>query len=214
MVPLLALELKIYGQWFLGGKSRLLSRVANPSTQICVVGNFVGATLAAKCGWKESAVFLFSVGISHYIVLFVTLYQKLPSNSSIPKQLHPVLFLFIALPSTACVAWESIAGSFENVARITYFLALFSFMALVVRINLFRGIRFSAAWWACAFPLNSLAIATIHYAQQMSSPVVNIMADIFSVISTLCVLFLSLATIINIQIGFWKKYKSIRNINH
>lgn len=56
MAPYFLLELKIYGQWLSGGKRRL-SRVANPSSHLSVVGNFVGAILAAKVGWKEPAKF-------------------------------------------------------------------------------------------------------------------------------------------------------------
>ncbi|XP_020594255.1 guard cell S-type anion channel SLAC1-like, partial [Phalaenopsis equestris] len=43
--PLFVLEVKIYGQWLSGGKRRLC-KVANPSSHLSVVGNFVGAVLA------------------------------------------------------------------------------------------------------------------------------------------------------------------------
>lgn len=196
IIPVLMLEIKIYGQWFMGGKTRLLSRVANSATHISIVGNFVGAMLAAATGWGEVATFLFSVGMAHYIVLFITLYQRLPSNASLPKQLHPVFFLFVAAPSTASVSWETISGKFDYMSKMTYFLALFLFMALVVRINLFRGIRFSVAWWACAYPSNAIAIATIKYADEVASPFAKVIAAIFSVISTVTFLCLIALTII------------------
>ncbi|XP_077235585.1 guard cell S-type anion channel SLAC1-like [Tasmannia lanceolata] len=102
-VPLFLLELKIYGQWLSGGKRRL-SKVANPSTHLSVVGNFVGAILACKVGWKEAAKFFWAVGFAHYLVVFVTLYQRLPSSESLPKELHPVYSLFIAPPAAASIA--------------------------------------------------------------------------------------------------------------
>ncbi|CAN1824218.1 S-type anion channel SLAH4 [Linum perenne] len=74
--PIVALDVKIYGQWFTKGK-RFLSTVANPTSQLSVIGNLVGAQAAANMGWKESAVCLFSLGMVHYLVLFVTLYQRL-----------------------------------------------------------------------------------------------------------------------------------------
>lgn len=140
MSPLFVLELKLYGQWLSGGKRRL-SKVANPSTHLSVVGNFVGALLGAVVGWPEPATFFWSVGVAHYIVLFVTLYQRLPTNESLPKELHPVFFLFVAAPSTASVAWMHITGRFDFVSRIVFFVALFLYTSLVVRINFFRGIR-------------------------------------------------------------------------
>jgi tellurite resistance protein TehA-like permease len=140
MAPVFALELRIYGQW-LSGSARRLSKVANACTHLSVVGNFVGALLGASVGWIEPAIFFWAVGLAHYLVLFVTLYQHLPSDISLPKDLHPVFFLFVAAPSTASVAWMHITGRFDLVSRLVFFMALFLYSSLVVRINFFRGIR-------------------------------------------------------------------------
>eukprot|EP00268_Persea_americana_P057803 TRINITY_DN6943_c0_g1_i9.p1 TRINITY_DN6943_c0_g1~~TRINITY_DN6943_c0_g1_i9.p1 ORF type:complete len:181 (-),score=15.04 TRINITY_DN6943_c0_g1_i9:574-1116(-) len=91
MAPILCLELKIYGQWMSGGQRRLL-KVANPSNYLSIVGNFVGALLGSSMGLKEGPIFFFAVGLAHYIVLFVTLYQRLPTNETLPRELHPVFF--------------------------------------------------------------------------------------------------------------------------
>ena len=130
MAPILALELKIYGQWLSRGERRL-SKVANPSTHLSLVGNFVGALLTASLGWKEVAIFFWAVGLAHYLVLFVTLYQRLPTTTTIPKELHPVFFLFVAAPSTASVAWAKIVDDFDIVSRISYFVGLFLLSSLV-----------------------------------------------------------------------------------
>ncbi|CAN1824216.1 S-type anion channel SLAH4 [Linum perenne] len=53
--PIVALDVKIYGQWFTKGK-RFLSTVANPTSQLSVIGNLVGAQAAANMGWKKSIV--------------------------------------------------------------------------------------------------------------------------------------------------------------
>lgn len=140
MSPILMLELKIYGQWLSGGERRL-SKVANPSTHLSVVGNFVGSLLGATVGWKEPAIFFWAVGLAHYLVLFVTLYQRLPTNETLPKDLHPVFFLFVAAPSAASVAWMKITGTFDYVSRLVFFIALFLYSSLIVRINFFRGFK-------------------------------------------------------------------------
>lgn len=131
MAPIFCLELKIYGQWMSGGQRRL-SKVANPSNHLSVVGNFVGALLGASMGLKEGPVFFFAVGVAHYTVLFVTLYQRLPTNETLPKELHPVFFLFVAAPSVASMAWAKIVGSFDNGSRIAYFIAMFLYFSLVI----------------------------------------------------------------------------------
>nr|CAB3463499.1 unnamed protein product [Digitaria exilis] len=166
MAPFLILELKIYGQWMSGGQRRL-SKVANPSNHLSVVGNFVGALLGASMGLKEGPIFFFSVGLAHYSVLFVTLYQRLPTNETLPKELHPVFFLFVAAPSVACMAWAKITGEFGYGSRVAYFIAMFLYASLAVRINFFRGFRFSLAWWAYTFPMTGAAIASIRYSTEV-----------------------------------------------
>lgn len=196
MTPIFVLELKVYGQWLSGGERRLC-KVANPSTHLSLVGNFVGSLLAATVGWREVATFFWAVGLAHYIVLFVTLYQRLPSAAVLPEELHPVFFLFIAVPSTASVAWYKIVGDFDLVSRISYFVGLFLYMSLVVRVNFFRGFRFSVAWWAYTFPMTASAIATIHYSLTVKHPITQGLAVMLSFVSSVTVLSVFLFTILH-----------------
>jgi len=129
-VPIIVLDVKVYGQWFTTEK-RFLSMVANPTSQISVLGNLVGARAAARMGCKESAVCLFSLGMSHYLVLFVTLYQRLSGGDRLPAMLRPVFFLFFAVPSMASLAWSSICGSYDTGSKMLFFLSLFLFASLV-----------------------------------------------------------------------------------
>ncbi|CAO2821240.1 unnamed protein product [Amaranthus hypochondriacus] len=196
MFPFLCLELKIYGQWMSGGQRRL-SKVANPVNHLSVVGNFVGALLGASMGLKEGPLFFFAVGLAHYTVLFVTLYQRLPTNKTLPKELHPVFFLFVAAPSVASMAWARIQGSFDYGARIAYFIALFLLFSLAVRINFFRGFKFSIAWWAYTFPMTAAAIATIRYSNEVTNWVTKSLALTLATISTLIVTALLVSTLLH-----------------
>ncbi|KAM1711858.1 hypothetical protein ACFX15_001981 [Malus domestica] len=197
MTPILCLELKIYGQWMSGGQRRL-SKVANPVNHISIVGNFVGALLGASMGLKEGPIFFFGVGMAHYLVLFVTLYQRLPTNETvIPKDLHPVFFLFVAAPSVASMAWARIQGSFGYGSRILYFIALFLYLSLAVRVNFFRGFKFSLAWWAYTFPMTGAAIATIRYSNEVTNAVTQAMAVILSVFATIIVTILLIVTVLH-----------------
>lgn len=129
-VPVVVLDVKIYGQWFTKGKT-FLTAVANPSSHLSVVGNLVGARAASKMGWQEVSVFLFSLGMVHYLVLFVTLYQRLSGGDLLPPILRPVFFLFFAAPSAASLAWYSISGRFDTGSKMMFFLSLFLFTSLV-----------------------------------------------------------------------------------
>ncbi|XP_068665829.1 S-type anion channel SLAH2-like [Aristolochia californica] len=196
MTPILCLELKIYGQWMSGGQRRL-SKVANPSNHLAIVGNFVGSLLGASMGLKEGPIFFFAVGVAHYLVLFVTLYQRLPTNETLPKDLHPVFFLFVAAPSVASMAWARLQGSFDYGARIAYFIALFLYFSLAVRVNFFRGFRFSLAWWAYTFPMTGAAIATIKYSAEVQNPVTQALSTVLSAASTFTVTALLVTTVVH-----------------
>ncbi|WOG90818.1 hypothetical protein DCAR_0310064 [Daucus carota subsp. sativus] len=207
MTPILILELKIYGQWMSGGQRRL-SKVANPSNHLSVVGNFVGALLGATMGLKEGPIFFFAVGLAHYTVLFVTLYQRLPTNETLPKELHPVFFLFVAAPSVASMAWARIQGSFDFGARIAYFIALFLYFSLVsslaylnheptfqVDCNSLSVFQFSLAWWAYTFPMTGAAIATLRYSLEVSNVVTKSLSILLCTVATFTVTALLVTTI-------------------
>ncbi|KAL2324585.1 hypothetical protein Fmac_023643 [Flemingia macrophylla] len=196
MIPLFCLKLKIYGQWMFGGR-RVLSKVANPTNFLAIIGNFVGALLGASMGLKEGPIFFFAIGLAHYMVVFVTLHQMLPTNKAIPKDLHPVFFLFVAPPSVAAIAWAKIRGSFHYESRIFYFAAMFLYFSLAVRINLFRGFKFSISWWAYTFPMTAAAIATISYSNQVTNVVTQTLSVILSLISTFTVTSVLVSTIVH-----------------
>ncbi|XP_031106387.1 S-type anion channel SLAH4-like isoform X1 [Ipomoea triloba] len=199
VVPIVALDVKIYGQWFTKGK-RYLSGIANPTSQMSVIGNLVCARAAAQMGWKESAVCMFSLGMAHYFVLFVTLYQRLPGSSSIPAILRPVFFLFFAAPSMASLAWDSISGNFDNSSKMLFYLSLFLFISLqVCRPALFKKSmkKFNVAWWAYSFPLTAMAMASTEYAQEVKSTEAHILMLILSGLSVLVLLLLLLCTALN-----------------
>ncbi|KAH7653627.1 S-type anion channel protein [Dioscorea alata] len=201
MAPVFLLELKIYGQWLSGGKRRLC-KVANPSSHLSVIGNFVGAILAAKVGWIEPAKFLFAIGLAHYLVVFVTLYQRLPTNEALPKELHPVYSMFIATPAAASLAWSSIYNQFDAIARTFFFIALFLYMSLVVRINFFRGFKFSIAWWSYTFPMTTASLATIKYAEEVPCFMSKALALSLSFMSSTMVSLLFISTLLHAF--FWR----------
>ncbi|CAA6673608.1 unnamed protein product [Spirodela intermedia] len=174
MAPVLFLELKIYGQWLSGG-----------------------TILAGRVGWWEPAKFLWAVGFAHYLVVFVTLYQRLPTSEALPKELHPVYSMFIAAPSAASIAWGNIYGQFDEVSRTCFFIALFLYISLVVRINFFRGFRFSVAWWSYTFPMTTASLATIKYAEAVPSIITKGMALALSIVSSAMVFILFVSTLLH-----------------
>ncbi|XP_066308085.1 S-type anion channel SLAH4-like [Miscanthus floridulus] len=194
-LPILALDVKIYGQWFTRGR-KFLSMVANPASHITVIGNLVTARAAARMGWHEGAVAIFAVGAAHYLVLFVTLYQRFLGSDSLPAMLRPVFFLFFAAPSMASLAWDAISASFDTCCKMLFFLSLFLFASLVSRPTLFKRAmrRFSVAWWAYSFPLTLLALASAEYAREVRQAAANALMLALAVLSVAVTLALMLFT--------------------
>ncbi|KAH7441717.1 hypothetical protein KP509_03G050700 [Ceratopteris richardii] len=199
VLPIFILDLKIYGEWISGGERRLC-KIANPSTQLSILGNFMGALLIATIGYSELALFFWSLGIMHYIVLLVTLYQRLPSATILPKELHPVYFLFVALPSSASLSWAKIMGEFELIAKIIYYFALFLFLSLVARPKIFYGVRFNVAWWAYTFPLTVSAITTFEYSLEVKHTLTQVLAALLTLVSSMTVLFVAIITILHLLV--------------
>lgn len=197
-VPVLLIEVHFYGHWLMGGHNRRLSAIANPTTQISVIGNFIGATVFAIAGWSDLALFFFSVGLLHQLVVFLTIYMPLPSNAPLNNQLHPVLFLFVAPPSTAATAWIAINGNtVDQFSKILAFIGLFLYLLLVSRANhLVRGVRFSLAWWAYTFPMGAAALAAMAYATGNAHSVfAKVLATGLTLLSSATVTFVFVFTI-------------------
>ncbi|KAF9615449.1 hypothetical protein IFM89_023555 [Coptis chinensis] len=201
VLPVVALDVKIYGQWFTKGK-RLLFSVANPTSQLSVIGNLLAARAAADMGWKESAIYFFSLGMAHYLVLFVTLYQRFSGSDKLPAMLRPVFFLFFAAPSMASLTWNSISGTCDTPSKLLFFLSLFIFASLISRPCLFKKSmkKFNVAWWAYSFPLTVLALASAEYAQEVRSSIANGLMLLLSALSVLVLLGLLLFTALNTNI--------------
>ncbi|KAF5742153.1 putative SLAC1 [Tripterygium wilfordii] len=197
-VPVVVLDVKIYGQWFTTEK-RFLSTLANPTSLMSVIGNLVVAQAAAQMGWTESATCMFSLGMVHYLVLFITLYQRLSVCNHFPAMLRPAFFLFFAAPSIASTAWYSISGSFHTMSKMLFFLSLFLFTSLACRPALFRKSmrRVNVAWWAYSFPVTSLALASALYAKEVKGYVAPGLTLALSALSVLVFLGLMVLTAFN-----------------
>ncbi|KAL8142734.1 hypothetical protein V2J09_015766 [Rumex salicifolius] len=216
VVPIVALDVKIYGHWFTKGK-RFLSRVANPASQIGVIANLAAARATSELGWKEGALFLFSLGMAHYLVLFVTLYQRLPGGDGFPISLRPVFFLFIATPSMASFAWSSIHGGFGTASKMLFFLSLFLFLSLVSRPRLFEKAmkKYNVAWWSYSFSLTLLALTAMEYAGEVKSTASHALMMILSTASILLFFVMLLfTTFINVNFNYLTSRTTAADVDH
>ncbi|RDX66678.1 S-type anion channel SLAH1, partial [Mucuna pruriens] len=198
---ILLLDVKLYGQWFTT-KKRFLSIVANPVSLVSVIGNLVSAQVIAEIGWKESAVLMFSLGLVYYLIIFITLYQRLTSGNQFPTVLRPAYFLFFAAPSMASLAWKSISGAFVTPSKMLLFLSLFLFMSQACRAAMFKKslkMRLNVTWWVYSFPLTFLGLACVEYAQQVKSSMASWLTLVVCMVSVLVFVGLMIITVLKIE---------------
>ncbi|KAL2339211.1 hypothetical protein Fmac_013657 [Flemingia macrophylla] len=202
---ILVLDLKLYGQWFTT-KKRFLSIVANPVSQVSVIGNMVSAQVVAEIGWKESAVLMFSIGLVYYLIIFVTLYQRLTSGNQFPIVLRPAYFLFFAAPSVASLAWKSISGVFVTPSKMLLFLSLFLFMSQACRPGLFKKSmkRLNVTWWVYSFPLTFLGLACAEYAEEVKTSMASWLMLLICMLSVMLFIALMIITVLKIERLFHK----------
>ncbi|KAK7348417.1 hypothetical protein VNO80_22973 [Phaseolus coccineus] len=194
------IDVKLYGQWFTT-KRRFLSIVANPTSQVSVIGNLVSAQVIAEIGWKESAFLMFSLGLVSYLIIFITLYQRQSSGNQFPTVLRPAYFLFFAAPSMASLAWKSILGAFVTPSKMLLFLSLFLFMSQACRPAMFKKSmkRFNVTWWLYSFPLTFLGLACAQYAEDVKSDMASWLMLVICMVSVLIFIGLMIVTVLKIE---------------
>ncbi|KAJ0618540.1 putative transporter protein SLAC1/Mae1/ Ssu1/TehA [Helianthus annuus] len=73
----------------------------------------------------------------------------------------------------------------------------FKYMFRGVRVNFFRGISFSLAWWEYTFPMTGAAVAMIRYTSEVSNIVTKLLSVGLTSIATLTVFGLLVTTILH-----------------
>ncbi len=156
----LVLTLSVVNQWlFRDGFS--LEQI-NPAWYIPAVANIIVPLSGAYFGFIETSWFFFSIGIFFWIILSTLIFKRLFFRSAkLPAPLTPTLFIFLAPPSIGLIAYTGMTGSFDNIARFFYYIALFTGLLLLTNYYRFTQLPFYLSSWAFSFPSAALTIATI-----------------------------------------------------
>jgi len=140
---------------------------ANPAWFIPIVGNVI--VPVAGVSFAEAAVswFFFSIGIAFWIVLLTIVMYRLFFHEPLPERLTPTLFILIAPPAVAFIAWLKLnGGQIDAFAQILYNVALFLTLLLAANALRFFRLPFFLSTWAYSFPLAAITIATLIMAEK------------------------------------------------
>jgi tellurite resistance protein len=143
---------------------------ANPAWFIPVVGNVIVPVAGVAFAPIGISWFFFSIGLVFWIVLMTIVMYRLFFHEPLPERLTPTLFILIAPPAVAFIAWLKLnGGQIDAFAQILYNVALFLTLLLAANAMRFFRLRFFLSTWAYSFPLAAITIATLIMAEQSSS---------------------------------------------
>jgi len=160
----LVLTLAVMRAWI--EHSRYEVAHSNPAWFIPVVGNVLVPIAGMRFAPADVSWFFFSIGLVFWVVLLTIVVYRLIFHPPLPAKLAPTLFILLAPPSAAFLAWLALTGAVDAFARILYFAALFFFLLLLTQVPKFARLPFALSWWAYSFPLAAFTIATLVMAER------------------------------------------------
>lgn len=168
---------------------------ANPSWFIPVVGNVIVPVAGVAFAPVGVSWFFFSIGLVFWVVLLTIVMYRLFFHEPLPERLTPTLFILIAPPAVAFIAWLKLnGGTIDAFAQILYNVALFLTLLLAANAMRFFRLRFFLSTWAYSFPLAAITIATLIMAEHGGSFFVALSWLLLSVLTTV-LLLLTLRTL-------------------
>ncbi len=131
---------------------------------IPVVGNVIAPIAGVGIAPMELNWFLFSVGLMFWIILLPIIMNRLFFHEPVPEFLLPSLFIFIAPPAVAFLAFTNLTmNALSPFAIFLYDAALFFFMLMLFQIGRLSKLPFTLSWWAYSFPVAAITTATYKY---------------------------------------------------
>jgi tellurite resistance protein len=167
-----------------------------PAWFIPIVGSLMIPIAGVAHGFVELAWFFFAVGLLFWLVLFIVVFYRLIFHPPIVARLLPTLFILFAPPAIGFIAWSRLNGGvLDAPGRILYYVALFLFLLVMVRLDILARIRFFLSWWAYSFPLAALTLGSVQMYHLSHNAVFKGLAFFQGVLLVLVVLLLSVQTL-------------------
>lgn len=167
----------------------------SPAWFVPVVGNIVIPIAAVRFAPLEIGWFFFSLGIVFWIVLKTIILFRLIFERALPRAMTPTLFIMIAPPAVAFLAYTGLAGSFDAFARVLYYISLFWLMLLFSVASRFWRLPFYLSAWSYSFPLAAVTLATFKFADMGGYRMFYVLAGGLTVVLSLVMAMLTFCTL-------------------
>ncbi len=168
---------------------------SNPAWFIPIVGNILVPVAGGGIADINLLMYYFSIGMFFWIVLTAILVNRIIFHNQLAVKFMPTMFIFIAPPAIAFIAYIKMYGEFDMFASLLYNLALFFTFLLLFMYKNFLNLKFFISWWAFTFPLAAVTIASMLAFKLTNIAVYSYFSYFFLVITTLVVLIVLVRTI-------------------
>jgi tellurite resistance protein len=193
----LVLTLHIVTQWMHHSKFDIVH--LNPAWFIPVVGNILVPISGVSLAPTEISWLFFSIGLLFWPMLLTIIFYRVIFHGSLPQRLMPTLFILIAPPAVAFIAYVRLTDGLDMLAMLFYYSGLFFTLLLFAQLAWFARLKFSLSWWAYSFPLAAITVATFTMYQQTASLLFARLGSVLLGVSTVVIAGLFLRTLIAVS---------------
>ena len=168
---------------------------SNPAWFIPIVGNVLVPVAGSGFVDVNLLMYYFSVGLFFWIILTAILINRIIFHHQLAVKFIPTLFIFIAPPAVAFIAYIKMYGNFDMFASLLFNLGLFFSFLLLFMYKNFMNLKFFISWWAFTFPLAAMTISSLLAYNKTHIFIYSVFAGVFMVITVVVVALVIVKTI-------------------
>lgn len=171
---------------------------SNPAWFIPIVGNLL--VPVGGIGFVSNGVlmYFFSVGLFFWFVLFSIIFNRIIFHHQLAVKFVPTLFIFIAPPAVAFIAYFKMFGVIDTFAIILFNIAIFFTLLITFMYKSFLKIKFFISWWAFVFPIAAMAISTMLMYHKTDDFILLMLSYFMVAVTSLIIIIVMYQTIKNI----------------
>jgi tellurite resistance protein len=134
---------------------------SNPAWFIPIVGNVLVPVSGAGFIDNSFLMYYFSIGIFFWIILTAIIINRIVFHHQLAVKFMPTIFIFIAPPAVAFIAYIKMYHNLDVFAHFLYDLGLFFTFLIFFMYKNFTKLKFFISWWAFTFPLAAITISSL-----------------------------------------------------
>ncbi len=134
---------------------------SNPAWFIPIVGNVLVPVGGIGLASKSVLIYFFAVGTFFWIILLAIILNRIIFHHQMAQKFMPTLFILIAPPAVAFIAYFKLTHQIDFFAQFLYALAIFFTFMVAFMFKQFLGLKYFISWWAFIFPLAAMSIAAM-----------------------------------------------------